>query len=150
MFIRVLFVWIFLFTRFHLGIDTVISALGRPAILLQILLIQLAAASDSVKWFLPSEYGTDIKYGPASANEKPHQLKLKVRAYIEEAEEVRKSGLNYTYVVTGPYPESYMDFRPEAREAGGWDFKSKITYLLEKNNRVSFTTMKEYVYFSDR
>lgn len=133
-------------TNGFVGIDTVISAVGRPAILLQIPLIKLAAASDSVKWFLPSEYGTDIKYGPASANEKPHQLKLKVRAYLEEDEAIRQSGLKYTYVVTGPYPESYMDFNSSAREAGGWDFDTKTTYLLEKNNRVSFTSQKEYVH----
>ncbi|KAL1998687.1 hypothetical protein VTN02DRAFT_5728 [Thermoascus thermophilus] len=37
------------------GIDTVISALGRLAIASQIALVRLAAASPSVRWFLPSE-----------------------------------------------------------------------------------------------
>jgi uncharacterized protein YbjT (DUF2867 family) len=42
------------------GIDTVISAVGRNVIETQINLFKLAAESDSVKWFLPSEYGTDV------------------------------------------------------------------------------------------
>lgn len=67
-----------------------------------------------------------------------------MRAYIEEDEEIEKSGLKYTYVVTGPYPEMYMHLGASPK-AGGWDVKSKTAYLLEKNNKVSFTTMKEYV-----
>lgn len=40
--------------------------------------IHLSGKSPSVKRFFPSEFGTDIEYGPESVNEKPHQLKLKV------------------------------------------------------------------------
>ena len=125
------------------GIDTVVSALGRTAILHQIPLIKLAAASGSVKWFFPSEYGTDIKYNESSAHEKPHQGKLKVRAYLEEDPAVRCSGRAYTSVVTGPYADMYYAFSgPE--EAGGFDVKAKRAVLVERNNRVSLTTMKEY------
>lgn len=126
-----------------IGIDTVISALGRLAIASQIPLICLAAASPSVRWFLPSEYGTDIAYGPASAHEKPHQQKLAVRAAIEEV--AKKGELSYTYVVTGPYPEMYMRGFPCGREGGGWDVLGrKATLLGEKGeDRVSFTVMKE-------
>ncbi|KAJ6074904.1 uncharacterized protein N7446_002681 [Penicillium canescens] len=98
------------------GIDTIISALGRNTLAQQIPLIRLAAASPSVKWFLPSEYGTDIKYGPASAYEKPHQQKLKVRAYIEN--EVSRDDLSYSYVVTGPFAEMYLNLVPGLEEAG--------------------------------
>lgn len=133
-------------TTFLPGIDTVISCLGRTAIAAQIPLIKLAAApGSSVRWFLPSEYGTDIKYGPSSAHEKPHQQKLKVRAYLEEDDAVRKSGLKYTYVVTGPYADMYMRGLPAGREAGGWDVRARKATLLERDAPVSLTTMKEYV-----
>ncbi|KAL1988195.1 hypothetical protein VTN96DRAFT_725 [Rasamsonia emersonii] len=126
------------------GIDTVISCLGRTAIAAQIPLIKLAAApGSSVRWFLPSEYGTDIKYGPSSAHEKPHQQKLKVRAYLEEDDAVRKSGLKYTYVVTGPYADMYMRGLPAGREAGGWDVRARKATLLERDAPVSLTTMKD-------
>jgi hypothetical protein len=98
-----------------------------------------------VKWFLPSEYGTDIKYGPASANEKPHQQKLKVRAYLENDEQIRKSGLKYTYVVTGPYADMYMRGFSGGRNGGGWDASKKEATLLERDAKISLTTMKEYV-----
>lgn len=125
------------------GIDTVISALGRMALAQQIPLIRLAAASPSVKLFLPSEYGTDIAYGPASVNEKPHQQKLKVRAVLEK--EIPREQLDYAYVVTGPFAEMYLHLAPGVDEAGGWDVKARKAVLLgEKGEaRVSLTTMKE-------
>ncbi|KAJ5947300.1 hypothetical protein N7466_000315 [Penicillium verhagenii] len=125
------------------GIDTVISALGRTALAQQIPLIRLAAASPSVKLFLPSEYGTDIAYSPASATEKPHQQKLKVRAVLEK--EVSRDQLDYAYVVTGPFAEMYLHFSPGQEGAGGWDVKARKAVLLgEKGEeRVSLTTMKD-------
>ncbi|KIN00005.1 hypothetical protein OIDMADRAFT_181258 [Oidiodendron maius Zn] len=126
------------------GIDTVISAVGRGAILAQIPLIRLASAAPSVKWFLPSEYGTDIAYSPASAYEKPHQGKLKIRAYLENKIEVPH--LAYTYVVTGPYADMYVYLLGEGpRAVGGWDAKEKKSTLVgEKGEgRVSLTTMKD-------
>ncbi|KAJ5625627.1 hypothetical protein N7510_001936 [Penicillium lagena] len=125
------------------GIDTVISALGRTALALQIPLIKLAAASSSVKWFLPSEYGTDIAYGPASVNEKPHQQKLKVRALLEK--EISRADLEYTYVVTGPFADMYLHLLPGLEEAGGWDVKAKKAVLLgEKGeDKISLTTMTD-------
>lgn len=130
-------------TNTKTGIDTVISALGRMALAQQIPLIRLAAASPSVKLFLPSEYGTDIAYGPASANEKPHQQKLKVRALLEK--EIPREQLDYAYVVTGPFAEMYLHITPGVDEAGGWDVKARKAVLLgEKGEaRVSLTTMKE-------
>ena len=65
------------------GIDTVISCVGRNVIEHQVELVRLANDSPSVHRFFPSEYGTDIEHGPASANEKPHQKKLKVRAALQ-------------------------------------------------------------------
>lgn len=120
--------------------------MGRGAILAQLPLIRLASAAPSVKWFLPSEYGTDIAYSPASAYEKPHQGKLKVRAYLENKTEVPH--LAYTYVVTGPYADMYVYLLgEELRAVGGWDAKEKKSTLVgEKGEgKVSLTTMKEYV-----
>lgn len=125
------------------GITTIISSLGRNALAQQIPLIRLAAASPSVKWFLPSEYGTDIAYGPASAHEKPHQQKLKVRAVLEK--EISRDDLDYSYVVTGPFAEMYLHLTPGLEEAGGWDVGGRKAVLLGENGRerVSLTSMKE-------
>lgn len=120
--------------------DTVVSALGRNVIEKQIDLIKLAEETDSVKWFFPSEYGTDIEYGPKSADEKPHQAKLKVRKYIRE--NVKR--LRYTYLVTGPYVDMYLTLSPVAPEAGGFDIKSKKAVLVEDGEgKVGLTTMRE-------
>lgn len=96
-----------------------------------------------MKWFLPSEYGTDIAYGPASAQEKPHQQKLKVRAVLEK--EISRDHLDYSYVVTGPFAEMYLHFTPGLDEAGGWDVRGRKAVLLGENGRerVSLTSMKE-------
>lgn len=121
------------------GVDTVISAVGRNVLETQIDLIKLANES-SVKWFFPSEYGTDIEYGPKSANEKPHQLKLKVRKYIRE----HPSDLKVTYVVTGPYIDMYFTLSPEAVEAGGFDHVNKKAVLVDDGEgKIGFTTMPE-------
>jgi hypothetical protein len=121
---------------------------GRAVIATQVQLVKLAAASGDVKWFVPSEYGTDIVYGPNSVHEKPHQQKLQVRACLEFNEAVRKSGLKYTYVVTGPYADMYMRGFSCGREAGGWDVTNRSSTLLEKDARISLTTMEELVLFS--
>ncbi|KAF5021757.1 hypothetical protein F66182_6207 [Fusarium sp. NRRL 66182] len=122
------------------GVDTVISAVGRNVLERQIELFRLAAQSDSVKWFFPSEYGTDIEHGPQSAQEKPHQLKLKVRKYIRE----NSNGLRYTFVATGPYIDMYFSLSPGAVEAGGFDHVSKKAVLVENGEgRIGFTTMPD-------
>jgi hypothetical protein len=121
------------------NIDTVISAFGRGAIAKQIELIRWADRADSVRWFFPSEYGTDIEYGPQSEYEKPHQQKLKVRRFIRE--EARK--VQVTYVVTGPYFESWVE-RPQGIENGtGFDVAKKEAWLVEPDTRIGFTTMPE-------
>ncbi|KAJ6164942.1 hypothetical protein N7470_003614 [Penicillium chermesinum] len=120
------------------GIDTVISALGRGSLAQQIPLIRLAAAS-SVRLFLPSEYGTDIAYGPASAHEKPHQQKLKVRAFLEK--EVSRAELDYAYVVTGPFAEMYLHFIPGVEAAGGWDVEGRRAVLLGDTGRRGVGTL---------
>ncbi|KAK0283716.1 hypothetical protein LTR35_006175 [Friedmanniomyces endolithicus] len=121
--------------------DTIVNAAGRNAILSQIGLLRLAEQSPQIKVFLPSEYGTDIEYSPASANEKPHQLKLKVRAYIRE--HVKR--VQCTYVVTGPYAEMALTRMPPAVEAAGsFDVHGKKAVLLGSgNDSVSYTTMPD-------
>ncbi|KAK2749663.1 hypothetical protein FQN57_005885 [Myotisia sp. PD_48] len=121
------------------GIDTVISALGRTVLADQISLIKLAAESPSVKWFFPSEYGTDIEYGPESANEKPHQRKLQVRATLKDIQ-----GLNYTYVVTGPFADGYVGLGPAGARGGAFIVQQKLANLLgDGRGRVSLTTMAD-------
>ncbi|KAK1063975.1 hypothetical protein LTR74_009042 [Friedmanniomyces endolithicus] len=89
----------------------------------------------------PKPRGTDIEYSPASANEKPHQLKLKVRAYIRE--HVKR--VQCTYVVTGPYAEMALTRMPPAIEAAGsFDVHGKKAVLLGSGNEsVSYTTMPD-------
>lgn len=121
--------------------DTVVSALGRNVILTQIPLLKLAESSSTIHTFYPSEYGTDIEYGPSSATEKPHQLKLQVRKHIRE--HVKK--LNVTYLVTGPYSDLYIGkLGGEAEAAGSFDVNAKKAILLGSGDeKVSFTTQKD-------
>jgi hypothetical protein len=96
----------------------------------------------NIKRFFPSEYGTDIEYGSQSATEKPHQQKLKVRAYIREA--VKR--LEYTYLVTGPYAEGYIGKGRGDLSAGGFDVQARKAVLLGTGNeKISLTTMPESV-----
>jgi hypothetical protein len=121
------------------GFDTVICAFGRNVIGKQIDLIRLAEDSSDIKWFFPSEYGTDIEHSPLSCNEPPHQEKLKVRTYIKE----HMNRLAYTYVVTGPYPELFIGAFPDVK-AGTFDVKSrKATIVGTGKEKVGFTTMPE-------
>jgi len=120
------------------GFDTVVSALGRNVIALQIDLIRLAEASNSIIRFFPSEYGTDIEYSSESATEKPHQQKLKVRTYISAS--VKR--LEYTYLVTGPYADLYIAKSPGGLDIGTFDVKAKRAVLLgDADGMISFTTM---------
>ncbi|KAL4914320.1 hypothetical protein BDW62DRAFT_145189 [Aspergillus aurantiobrunneus] len=116
------------------GIDTVVSALGRGVIAAQVQLIEWADQTPHVKRFLPSEYGTDIEYSPASASEKPHQQKLKVRAALRQAKD-----LEYAFVVTGPYADVPFYLAPSASPRGGsFDVKSRKAVLLgDGHGRIS-------------
>ncbi|KAK5274965.1 hypothetical protein LTR99_004327 [Exophiala xenobiotica] len=121
-------------------IDTVISAVGRNVIEQQVELVRLANESPSVHRFFPSEYGTDIEYGPASANEIPHQKKLKVRAALRE----ECDNLDHTYVVTGPYSDLFLGNNERFKQAGTFDVKNKEAVLVgDENTKISFTTMRD-------
>ena len=126
------------------GIDTVVSCLGRPVIDKQNLLIRLADESPSIRRFLPSEYGTDIEYGPESKDEKPHQMKLGVRSTIRSAK-----NLEHTFVVTGPYGDAdkglYLSASPPAmEEAGTVDVANKRAILIgDGKGKISLTTMRD-------
>lgn len=124
------------------SIDTVVCAFGRGAIAKQIKLIKWADDA-GVQWFFPSEFGTDIEYGPKSKDEKPHQQKLKVRRFIRD--EVKR--LQVTYLVTGPYFESWVIGRmPDLEVSPGYDVDKKEALLIEDGEgRIGFTTMPEYV-----
>ena len=118
------------------GIDTVISSVGRDVISMQDVLVQWAQESGVTK-FYPSEYGTDIAYFPHSKDEKPHQAKLKVRAAVE------KSGMEYTYVVVGPYPEMFLNAQLPA-EYGKFNVKEKKATLVGTGEvKIGFTAMPE-------
>ncbi|KAI1394433.1 NAD(P)-binding protein [Hypoxylon trugodes] len=124
----------------YVGIDTVVSCLGKNALASQIELLKLAEESKDVQWFFPSEYGTDIEYDASSKDEKPHQNKRKVRAYIHE----NLKRVKCTYVVTGPYIEMYLPLMPTAKEAGGYDVKSKAAVVIgDGNGKVGFTSMPD-------
>lgn len=124
---------------FDTGFDTIISAVGRNVIAEQINLIKLAESTPSINRFFPSEYGTDIEYYPESVNEKPHQLKLKVRAYIKD--NVKR--LQYTYLVTGPYSDMFIT-KGKNPEYGSFDVSDKSATLLGTGNeKISFTTQEE-------
>ena len=126
--------------RAYEGVDTIVSAVGRPIIDAQIQLLEIAEATPNVKYFYPSEYGTDIEYGPQSKDERPHQLKLKVRKYIRE----HIHRLQYTYLVTGPYADLYIGRTGDLR-AGGFDvLAKKATLLGTGKEKISLTTMREY------
>ncbi|KAJ2895327.1 isoflavone reductase family protein [Zalerion maritima] len=121
------------------GVDTVVSCVGRGALNAQTDLIQIAEAA-GVKWFFPSEYGTDIEYGPASATEKPHQMKLAVRNYVRE----NVKSMKVTYLVTGPYIDFYFTMHPSVPQAGGWNVKAKESVLLgDGNGKVGFCSMRD-------
>jgi nucleoside-diphosphate-sugar epimerase len=126
------------------GHDTIVSCVGRPVINTQLKMVELAEKHPDVKRFFPSEYGTDIEYGPQSQFEKPHQQKLKVRAALKEV-----NNLEYTYVVTGPYGDGdrglYLGAHPEDREATGtFDVSRKRAVLIEDGNvPISLTTMRD-------
>lgn len=128
-------------TAAYAGVDTVISAVGRGGLQLQINLLRLAEASDSVKWFLPSEFGTDIEHNTdKSPHERPHQLKLQVRKYIRE--NVKR--VKVTYVVTGPYFDMWVDVGAGFEKAGGFVPDKKQAYVIEDGNgKVGFCTMPE-------
>ena len=122
------------------GVDTVISAVGRGGLQHQINLLRLAEASESVKWFLPSEFGTDIEHNDKSPNEPPHQLKLQVRKYIRE----NLKRIKVTYVVTGPYFDMWVDAATGLERAGGFVPEVTQAYLVgDGNGKVGFCTMRE-------
>jgi NmrA-like family len=95
--------------------------------------------------FFPSEYGTDVAYNASSAHEKPHQGKLKVRAYIKELQEKNPGKLEYTYVVVGPFSDWFLGKMLLGREeAGGFDVQAKKAVLLGSGKeKFSFTAMAE-------
>lgn len=117
--------------------------MGRNAIETQVDWIRLADLDPGVHRFFPSEYGTDIEYGPKSVDEKPHQKKIKVRAAIRAAQ-----NLDHTFLVSGPYADGdtglYFGTRGVGKEAGHFDVKNKeATLIADGNLKVSFTTMNE-------
>ncbi|KAF7192468.1 Isoflavone reductase-like [Pseudocercospora fuligena] len=123
------------------GFDTVLSALGRTAIERQCNLILLAEHSPSIVRFIPSEFGTDIAFNASSANEKPHQAKLKVRAFLE-SDAVRR--LTYTYLVTGPFADLYVGSMAHEPQLGSFDVQSKHAVLLgDGDGKTALTTMAD-------
>ncbi|KAF2400128.1 putative isoflavone reductase family protein [Trichodelitschia bisporula] len=122
------------------GFDTIVSALGRGALEKQIPLLRLAEATPSITRFFPSEYGTDIEYFPESVHEKPHQNKLKVRAYIRES--VKR--VQHSYLVTGPFADGYLSKPRVEPRVGGFDVKGKKAWLLgTPEGKISLTTNED-------
>ncbi|KAH8896441.1 NAD(P)-binding protein [Thozetella sp. PMI_491] len=125
-------------TAAYKGVDTVISAVGRDGLQHQLNLLKLAEESSSVKWFLPSEFGTDIEHNAKSPNEKPHQNKLKVRKYITE----NISRVKVTYVVTGPYFDMWVNTLANTEVIGGFKPDTKEAFIIgDGEGKVGFCTM---------
>ncbi|KXS98408.1 hypothetical protein AC578_1767 [Pseudocercospora eumusae] len=123
------------------GFDTVVSALGRTAIEKQCNLISLAEQSPSIVRFIPSEFGTDIAFNASSATEKPHQAKLKVRAFLESDTGRR---LTYTFIVTGPFADLYVGSMANEPQLGSFDVQSKHAVLLgDGDGKIALTTMAD-------
>lgn len=113
-----------------------------------------------MKYFFPSEFGTDVEYDETSAHEIPHQRKLRVRALLREISSTSTSitgnndddctnHLEYTYIVTGPYADAdrslYLSAQPPEKEAWGtFDVHRKRAVLLgDGNGKISLTTMRD-------
>lgn len=129
-------------SRAYDGVDVVVSCLGRNALADQIELLKLAEESASVQWFFPSEYGTDIEYDASSQNEKPHQNKLKVRAFIRD----NLKRVQCTYLVTGPYIDMFVNLVPGVEDLGGYDAGQRRAVVVGSgNDPVGFTSMPECV-----
>ncbi|KAI1121162.1 hypothetical protein F5Y10DRAFT_256925 [Nemania abortiva] len=127
-------------SRAYEGVDVVVSCLGRNALAPQIELIRLAEASGSVKWFFPSEYGTDIEYDHTSKDEKPHQHKLRVREFIRD--NVKR--VQCTYLVTGPYIDMYLTLLPGVEAVGGYDVRARKAVVVGTGKEeVGFTSMPD-------
>ena len=127
-------------TRAYSGIEVVISCVGRAVLDQQQELIRLAEESESVQWFLPSEYGTDIEHNNKSSNERPHQVKLGVRKYIRE----HTKRLRVTYVVVGPYFEMWLGGGTSIDQIGGFDLENNKAVLIgDGEGKIGFTTMSE-------
>ena len=123
----------------YTDIDAVISCVGRAVIAQQIELIKWASETPTVTRFFPSEYGTDVEYSPQSAKEKPHQQKLKVRSFMKTVKD-----LEWTYLVTGPYPDSFIRANPLNEEIGTYALKkSKVVLLGDGEQKIGFTAMAE-------
>lgn len=127
--------------------DTVISCLGRATLKYQPKIIDAAEHSQSVQWFLPSEYGTDVAYNEKSASEPTHVGKLALRKHIREKIE----RLKVTYVVTGPYFDMWLYPIPGYEQAGGFVPSEKKAYVIDDGEgkvddgegKVGFCTMWE-------
>lgn len=116
-----------------------------------------------MKYFFPSEFGTDVEYDETSAYEIPHQRKLRVRALLREMtstststsktgdndDDGYKNHLEYTYIVTGPYADAdrslYLSAQaPEKEIWGTFDVHRKRAVLLgDGNGKISLTTMRD-------
>jgi hypothetical protein len=114
---------------------------GRFAIDKQVDLIALAERSPTIVRFIPSEYGTDVAYNASSASEKPHQKKLKVRAFME-SDAIRR--LTYTYLVTGPFADLYVGCMAGEPQIGSFDStRREATLLGSGTDRIGLTTMAD-------
>ncbi|KAI0479997.1 hypothetical protein F4859DRAFT_456161 [Xylaria cf. heliscus] len=127
-------------SRAYEGVDVVVSCVGRNVLAQQIELLRLAEESASVKWFFPSEYGTDVEYDASSKDEKTHQIKLKVRGFIRD----NLKRVQATSLVTGPYIDMYLPFIPGAEAVGGYDVQAKRAVVVGSgNDPVGFTSMPD-------
>ncbi|KFH46805.1 Isoflavone reductase-like protein [Hapsidospora chrysogenum ATCC 11550] len=103
-------------------------------------MIKIAEESESVQWFFPSGYGTDIEHNPRSRHEKPHLMKLAVCRHIRE----HARRLKVTYVVVGPYFEMWVGAGNFQDKLGGFDIATKQAAVIGDGEvKIGFTTMPD-------
>ncbi|KAH9907070.1 NAD(P)-binding protein [Xylariomycetidae sp. FL2044] len=120
-------------------IDTVISCLGQGNILSQVGLMRLAEESKSVRWFLHTEYGSDIDGGRPPSQSDDKVDRAQVARYIRE--NIRN--VKCTYLATGPIIDMFLPLLPVLELAGGHDVKSKRAVVTGNlDDEISFTSMR--------
>ncbi|KAI8320330.1 NAD(P)-binding protein [Martensiomyces pterosporus] len=112
------------------GQEVVLNITGFPGLHLQHTIIA-AAEKAGVKWYLPSELGSDLSK-PENRNYAFFATKLGVRDSLE------KSSLAHTYIVTGGFADQFIT------PFHDWDTeKHTIIVPGDGNTKISFTLRKD-------
>ncbi|CAG8474446.1 5832_t:CDS:2 [Scutellospora calospora] len=110
------------------GTDVIVSAIGGNELEATQRTLLIAAKEAGVKRFIPSEFGCDIK----TIND-VHLFHASKLAFLQELE---KSGIEYTIIVTGLFQE-YIGIL-------GFDHKNKkATFYADSNTKIATTALSD-------